>query len=40
MVEEEFAKIYEADAKLREVLAGSNPDSLKPIEKYEILVAY
>lgn len=40
MVEEEFDKIYKADEKLREVLAGSDPSSLKVMEKYEILVAY
>ena len=40
IVEEEFNAIYQADAKLREVLQGQDANSLTLQEKYEILVAY
>ena len=40
IVEEEFNAIYQADAKLREVLQGQDANTLTLQEKYEILVAY
>ena len=41
MIEEEFKAIYDADAKLREVLGGAAAMSqLNAKDKYQILVAY
>ena len=40
LIEDEFNAIYEADPKLRELLAGADPSNLNIKEKYQIVVAY
>ncbi len=39
-IEDQFNEIYQDDAKLREVLQDSTPQTLTIREKYELLVAY